>query len=198
MTNNPLKKTLLMGAAAFVLGACQPELVSLQPIGAPAPESASTTFVDADGCSWWVIGNATNLSWAPMTNANGEHVCDGGQTQIVPTNELVVTGPAQPDLDAEPEVMGVTVAPPRPVANVPFVTPRYFVQVATFANLSNAQASQSMFESRGLKVSAGADQADSAGLYKLVLGPFDDEVDAIAARTAAVTEGFADAFTFTQ
>jgi len=83
--NTKLGRAVCAGGLSLVLVACgEPEFVTLQPIGAPSPERATQTFVDADGCSWWIIGNAENLSWAPMTNRSGEHVCDSGATRFDP------------------------------------------------------------------------------------------------------------------
>jgi len=77
------KRVGITFALGLGLTACAaPTLVSLQPIGAPQPSNSQQTFVDADGCSWWIVGNGTDLRWAPMTNSIGEHVCDGGATRI--------------------------------------------------------------------------------------------------------------------
>lgn len=207
-----IKHGIIASLTAAGLTACAPNVVSLQPIGAPEPENSEMTFVDADGCRWWVIGNVTNLSWAPMTNSVGEHVCESLNNATVATETVKTMNEALVDPNAlppEPEAAPIVVVPtpapaPTPVAETEptpevrptFATTTYFVQVASFAQKANAEASEKVFIARGLPVSSGSQTQDDAGLYRLVLGPFSSESSAAAARLAANTEGFADAFSF--
>ncbi len=196
-----LKSIALMGTACVALVACQaPTLVSLQPIGAPEPTNAQQTFIDADGCSWWIIGNGSELMWAPMTNSAGEHVCDGGQTRIDPPGTqspsplpAAMTAPIAPI----PETATVITPETAPVvAPTPAPSGTFFVQVATFAKESNVIASEALFESLGYRIEAGSDARDSSRLYRLILGPFADQASAQEAVEEAFNEGFDDAFPF--
>lgn len=174
--------SILAGVAALGLAACAQQIDG--PVGAPDPTHPDMTFIDGNGCSWWVIGNATSYSWAKTTNAKGEHVCH--------------EDPA---------------APPEPNPGVPYITPdnadapilpaptpvapgKDFVQVATFANADNANRSMERFRNLGLPVRPSSGTAGADGFYRLVLGPFSDTASAVSALTTARAEGFADAFSY--
>lgn len=216
------KSALLLTFASLGLAACQePTLVTLQPIGAPLPSNAQQTFVDADGCSWWIIGNNSDLRWAPMTNSEGEHVCDGGATQMsVPVSvgqPLSALEPAQSPAGNDDFAAGIRSAiedapsPAAPVASSTFVSPPpapvqanteadntspFFVQVATFAQQKNIAASETLFSSLGYTISSGSAALGDDGLYRLVLGPFPDRASAQKAVEQSFNEGFDDAFPF--
>jgi len=189
-------RAALVCIACFGLAACDaPQLVSLQPIGAPQPTDAKQTFVDADGCSWWIIGNGDELRWAPQTNASGEHVCNGGQVQIEEAEEDTVTAVIPPDTTFINETRAAIDDTPTPSA--PADDNRSsFVQVATFAKESNAIASENLFRSLGYRISSGSETRDNDRLYRLILGPFQSREDAQDAVDRAFAEGFDDAFPF--
>ncbi len=220
-----LNRMTLACVAGLGLSACDaPTLVSLQPIGAPLPSNSQQTFVDADGCSWWIVGNGDDLRWAPMTNSVGEHVCDGGATRFDPpvagalpvAGELPATAPdtLASELDAaieetsEATAVPITAAPeaepqaetapePAPAPSEPVAGDRsYFVQVATFAREANASASEALFSSLGYTIDSGADVRDNDNLYRLILGPFPNREEAQKAVERAFNEGFDDAFPF--
>ena len=210
-------RTVLACATCMGLAACEaPTLVSLQPIGAPMPTNAQQTFVDADRCSWWIVGNGSDLRWAPMTNSVGEHVCDGGATRFDRPAETNVA--AAPDTFADemraaldaPEPTVVTDAPTvitpetntstavvAPAASTPSTDNRaHYVQVATFARENNAAASEKLFKSLGYNVDQGALVRDEDRLIRLVIGPFSTRDEAQTAVERAFNEGFDDAFPF--
>jgi len=166
------KRVGITFALGLGLTACAaPTLVSLQPIGAPQPSNSQQTFVDADGCSWWIVGNGTDLRWAPMTNSIGEHVCDGGATRIDRPSETDAPSPVNDGKS-------------------------HFVQVATFALESNIKASESLFSSLGYAINSGSQARDNDRLYRLILGPFGSKDEAQKAVERAFNEGFDDAFPF--
>lgn len=199
------KISMLVGIAILGAAACNQSVTG--PVGAPAPTHPDMTFVDGNGCSWWVIGNATSYSWAPHTNSRGEQVCGDGTAPVVApaaiapdvpfiTEEDVATAPPRPAVAAVPA------AKPKPAAPAPAPVPQAtaggtrFVQVATFAKAENATAAHSRFQALGLPVRASSTQAGSDGFYRLVLGPFGSDADVTAALNAARGAGFTDAFTF--
>ena len=202
----PAFRTSLVWVTCLGLAACDaPTLVSLQPIGAPEPANAQQTFVDADGCSWWIVGNGSDLRWAPMTNSSGEHVCDGGQTRLdrdadvanvvdEDTSFISDTRTAINDavVPAAPEVAAPAVAVTTPAAD----GRQTFVQVATFAKESNAIASEKLFRSLGYGIESGAQTRDNDRLFRLILGPFSSREEAQKAVERAFAEGFDDAFPF--
>lgn len=161
-------------ACAVVLVGCQGPVGPEQPFGAPPPDHSRMTLVDNDGCRWWVIGNAMDLSWAPQTDQDGKHVCEA-------------TGTAGGALAAS--------SAPQPATAPPAEAPVSFaVQVATFANPQNAQAAKANFARIGLPVADEPDAGVSDRFYRLVLGPFATSESASDALSRAKTEGFADAF----
>lgn len=184
-------------AAFLSLASCSQNNVALQPADAPVPVSADMTFVDVTGCSWWVIGNATSLSWAPMTNGAGEHVCDEGQTRIAPPASEMPATPmiaATPIEDAVPmNAPMLDAAPAALPAAVPISGSGFTVQVASFAKASNASASVALFEKLGFPTSAPP-QGGEPDLYRLILGPFASTAEAQRALSTAKAEGFGDAF----
>lgn len=192
------EKTLVAGVAVLGLTACAPPtLVSLQPIGAPMPTNAQQTFVDADGCSWWIIGNGADLRWAPMTRSTGEHVCDGGATRLDP-NAPTETASADAD-ELEDELRDAIEDAPEAAASeeaADIDSRLYYVQVATFARASNIVASESLFRSLGYDIESGSEARGNDRLYRLVLGPFATREEAQKAVSQAFNEGFDDAFPF--
>ncbi len=201
------ENALFACVAGLVLTACgAPTLVSLQPIGAPQPTNAQQTFVDADGCSWWIIGNGSDLRWAPMTSSSGEHVCDGGATRIDPRAQTATASTDGDSLvddlgdaidETTTEVPTATAATQAPSAAAPVADSRaYYVQVATFARESNIVASESLFRSLGYKIESGSGARGNDRLYRLVLGPFSNKDEAQKAVEQSFNEGFDDAFPF--
>lgn len=195
MQSNTPKLAAIGAAVSLSLAACVQQPAIEQPKDAPVPTSADMTFVDAQGCSWWVIGNATSLSWAPMTDGSGARVCDEGRTRLTPATQSVVAAPVVP----APVVEAAPLAEPAPlpmVEEAPVATTAgsYIVQVASFAEASNATASVSLFNGLGIPTTNAAQSADGSGLYRLQLGPFSSRDAADSALARAKTEGFADAF----
>ncbi len=209
--NFTTKRAALALATGLGLTACDaPTLVSLQPIGAPQPTNAQQTFIDADRCSWWIVGNGSDLRWAPMTNSLGEHVCDGGATRLDRPSEtetasstdsfaqemsavLDGTDAGSTPVAITPQTAASVVAPvPSPVNDGKF----HFVQVATFALESNAQASEALFSSLGYTIHSGAQERDNDRLFRLIIGPFNSKDEAQKAVERAFNEGFDDAFPF--
>ena len=212
--NTKLGRAVCAGGLCLALISCaEPEFVTLQPIGAPTPERATQTFVDADGCSWWIIGNADNLSWAPMTNNTGEHVCDSGATRFDPPGDAQATAPvpgqtpqeasaAQLSSQLSDAIDDTTVATATNGLSASAAAPiladgkQYFVQVATFAREKNIIASEAMFRNLGYNISSGSQARENDRLYRLVLGPFASQPEASEAVERAFAEGFDDAFPF--
>lgn len=210
-----INRTALASITCLGLAACNaPTLVSLQPIGAPQPTNAQQTFVDADGCSWWIIGNGSELRWAPMTNSAGEHVCDGGATRFDAPGTAApasASSPEQPQ-DTFAQELQAVLGDPDETAAVPITEPQlattpsqsrpltdgksFYVQVATFARENNAIASEKLFRSLGFEIDSGADIRDSDRLFRLILGPFKSSDEAQKAVERAFNEGFDDAFPF--
>ena len=176
-----------LGFCVVILSACtQPGIP--QPVDAPPPESPDQILIDAQGCNWWVIGNASNLSWAPRINSTGDHICDSSP-QNLPVDDASTASAAAPV---------VSESPPAPVAEItPAIAPSvssgtFRVQVATFGNRDNAQASVNAFRAMGIPVASGT-SAGSDGFFRLVLGPFDSAA-AQDALDRARAKGFSDAF----
>jgi|GEM_PF-3157297 len=197
----PFSRTKLVWAACLGLAACDaPTLVSLQPIGAPQPSNAQQTFVDADGCSWWIIGNGEDLRWAPMTNSIGEHVCDGGQSlmqQDITEETAIVDEDASFISETRSAIDDTSAEVPAAATVAPAADGRLnYVQVATFARESNAVASEQLFRSLGFAISSGSEARDNDRLFRLILGPFQTREDAQKAVERAFAEGFDDAFPF--
>lgn len=195
MQSNSSFRTFVYITASMSLVACANQDRILQPADAPVPSSADTTFVDANGCSWWVIGNATSLSWAPMTDASGEHVCDEGRTRIAPPQSQV---PAPAAISATPIEDAVPMNAPALEAEIaapttPASSAGIVVQVASFKEAANANASVALFENMGLPTSAPP-QGGESNLYRLMLGPFASRDEADRALSRAKAEGFGDAF----
>jgi hypothetical protein len=199
----PSNPKVMISIACLGLAACDaPTLVSLQPIGAPQPTNAQQTFVDADGCSWWIIGKNNDLRWAPMTNAVGEHVCDGGQSQLSTLGSDLTDTPAAPipagtDFVSETRAAIEGVEAPAAAPTAPVADGRQsYVQVATFAKEDNAIASEKLFRSLGYRISSGSEARDNDRLFRLILGPFATRDEAQKAVERAFAEGFDDAFPF--
>ena len=250
-----LTRFAALGALTALLAGCAAEPPD-QPFGAPPPDHNDMTFVDLDGCRWWVIGNALNRSWARQTGTDGKPLCrDEGVFGDQATGVDPAAGtpaPASPDVPASQAPVqlvpaeaptpsagaptsaaapapsagvptsaaapasapaptaaplaptpGATIAPQ--VAAVPQVAPEqapvatgaagpFFVQVASFKELANADASAANFVALGYPVAGDPAAADANGLYGLTLGPFVSSADASAALQQVRTEGFADAF----
>ena len=111
-------------AGLCVLAACAERANG--PVGAPIPSHPEMTFVDADGCSWWVIGNATSYSWARHTNSKGEHVCsEESELPAVANNGVPFVTEDSPEPKVATTLAGSSAR---------------FVQVATFAERANAVA----------------------------------------------------------
>lgn len=178
------RSSITLSAAALFLSACAQQIDG--PVGAPQPTHPDMTFVDGQGCSWWVIGNATSYSWAKTTNARGEHVCREDPAQPAEPNPGV---PFVTPENAETPV----IAAPKPAA-----IGQRFVQVATFGSSENAQKSIAQFKALGLPVRPSSGTLGKDNFYRLVLGPFSDGTSANAALTTARDEGFADAFIYTR
>lgn len=203
---------LLMGLGVVFLAACNGSGIQ-QPTDFPAPTKADQVLVDKDGCTWWVIGNATNWLWAPRINSAGEHICDGtGETPAVtpeaptPDPEIAAAAPAPadpPQARPEPAMASATAAPPRvsveivPAPSQNAATPggTSLVQVATFAEQSNAKATVALFRQAGLPIHSDGNAAGKDGFYRIVLGPFSPDAATDAQRKAA-DAGFADAFIY--
>jgi len=166
--------------AALVLSACASQTVG--PVGAPVPTHPDMTFVDLDGCSWWVIGNATSYSWAKHTNSKGEQVCSDDPAFVREKNPGV---PFVTEDSAE-------------LKQVPVTASTRMVQVATFANGDNARATADRLADLGLPVRPSSRSAGRSGFYRLVLGPFEDATAAQAALSQARSEGFSDAFLYSR
>ena len=174
--------SLIAGAAALGLVGCAQSIDG--PVGAPEPTHPDMTFIDGNGCSWWVIGNATSYSWAKTTNAKGEHVCQEDSAPAVGPNPGV------------PYVTPENADAPKLPAPQAGLTGRDFVQVATFANADNATRTMGRFRELGLPVRPSSGSIGPDGFYRLVLGPFGDSASATQALATARTEGFADAFAY--
>lgn len=229
-----------LGSLTALLLGCAAETPD-QPFGAPPPDHNDMTFVDLDGCRWWVIGNALNRSWARQTGTDGKPLCRdegvfGDQASEAPeaaapaaeTAAAPVAGEPVPLVPAAPApaapspstvapavatapsaaplapTPGATIAPqaaavpqvaqePAPAVTTGAAGP-FFVQIATFKELANADASAANFVALGYPVAGDPAVADANGLYGLTLGPFASSADASAALQQARTEGFADAF----
>lgn len=144
------------------------------PVGAPPPTHGQMMYVDADGCSWWVIGNATDLSWARQTDGAGQPVCRTG--------------------DPDAPVPFVSPTSLKPAAAATSTAGGSVVQVATFAKADNAARAAARLTALGQPVRGSSTSPGPDGFYRLVLGPFAATADAQAALAAAKAEGFADAF----
>lgn len=175
-------QTIAPLVAFLVLSACANQIGG--PVGAPTPTHPDMTFVDGQGCSWWVIGNAASYSWAKQTNARGEHVCSESEPAPADPN------PGVPFVSENNPDLPVVASKPEPDAG------QIFVQVATFAFANNANKTASRMTDLGLPVRKSSLSIGNDGFYRLVLGPFADRPTAQNALEIAKTEGFADAFLY--
>ena len=167
-------------AGLCVLAACAERANG--PVGAPIPSHPEMTFVDADGCSWWVIGNATSYSWARHTNSKGEHVCsEESELPAVANNGVPFVTEDSPEPKVATTLAGSSAR---------------FVQVATFAERANAVAAADRFAKLNLPVRPSSTSIGPDGFYRLVLGPFVDPESTDTALATAQTEGFVDAFKY--
>lgn len=193
----------------LALTACGAGRDSAGPAGAPEPDNPQMVFVDLDGCRWWVIGNATDRTWAPQTDVNGQQICDpagaaegrpiepvfnaetAAPTSIVPF-DAPTTGEA---ISSEPLAAATVEPAPAPTAPVASGSGTSFVvQVATFAAQVNAIAASENFAAQGLPVGSDPSRASGDGFYRLELGPFSSSDQAENALLRARAEGFSDAF----
>lgn len=182
----PIRLPIRSGLAFLLLGlaACETPDPD-QPFGAPVPRHGDMIFVDGEGCRWWVIGSASNRSWARQTDRDGKVICDE-TTQPAPK-------PAANATEAEVAAPVAAMEPdPAPVEADPAVS--YLVQVATFRERANATAAERNFRTRGLPVTPVSEDPGEDELYQLLIGPFADRAAAEAAIVIVKTEGFDDAF----
>ena len=196
-------RTIAVLSALILAGCAAQEQTTDQPFGAPDPVHSQMVFVDLDGCRWWVIGNATERTWAPQTDAEGQQVCDeASAVEGIPITDVapppVPAAPAATPVQAAVAVTPLAPAPAdaEPPASAPAPAPvgGFVVQVATFASEQNASGAIQNFSALGIPVTPASSSVGSDGFYRLVLGPFASSQAAENALVRARTEGFSDAF----
>lgn len=106
------KAPLLTVLAAACLAGCVESGIK-QPLDAPRPSSPDQVLVDKEGCTWWVIGNVSNLTWSPRIDPEGNHICDRNLDGI--TMEDVIDAGAEisaaPTMTAAADPVEVAPAP---------------------------------------------------------------------------------------
>jgi len=140
------------------------------------------TFVDRDGCRWWVIGNASDRSWAPQTDSDGAQVCVDGPKPLPPVALVEEVAPAATPAPTE--------APNADEAAIG----GFVIQVASFREQGNATAAAANFRSLGLPVSSDGTRLGRNDFYLISLGPFIGSDAAKNALERVKAEGFGDAF----
>jgi len=148
------------------------------------------------------VGPAPRLEGRPVRYASATPGASAPPTQPPPARPAPAPVQPAPPPPPPPAVMPPPLPPPPPIHAPPLEPPPiptplaggHRVQAGSFASRANAEAAA---RALGDRARVETVQTAAGTFHRVVVGPFDDPLQAERARTAAVALGYGDAFVIT-